>query len=331
MVFRNREAERVFGLRHQLFSQAASDSLRDRHHLGKGHETENMYSGIRSEVAEFFSTRKIKWHGNASCDSSIVSSQVACVNLMFPFTSDPIALKGWLSSLYPDLSEVLPISSKAEPPLPNGSQPFLTFEWIGERNYLNEPGWGRRGQNCTSMDVIFRFRTAEGEIHIVLAEWKYCESDEEAEYKRRSDRGTDRVAIYRPHLTRRGSQLSLEGVDFEDLFFNPLDQCMRQQLLASAMEREREMDADVVSVLHISPRSNEGLLNFELSRKVAPGKTVGEVWSTIAAPGRFRSIMTEDLMPHLVQSGVDPAWSTYVENRYGAIGKSPSEGNSAPA
>jgi hypothetical protein len=73
--------------------------------------------------------------------------------------------------------------------------------------------------------------------------------------------------------------------------------------------------------LHIAPRASDGLLNLGLSEKVAPGaSTVGDVWRTIAKPGRFQSLATEDLVPLLVQSGADPAWSEYIGKRYGAIG-----------
>jgi hypothetical protein len=303
-----------------LFSPAASQSLsRDHHHFDAGFEQENIYGGFRQDALDFFKARKIKWHGSGSCDASIVSSQTACLNSFFPFTSDPVALKAWLAKLYPDLEEVLPISSKLEPPLTSGGQPYVTFEWIGEKNYLNER-WGSRGQNCTSVDVMFRFRNTQNKIHIVIAEWKYCESDEKAKYQHISSSGTDRVATYRPQLTASGCQVSLGNVRFEDLFFNPLYQFMRQQLLASAMEREREMDADIVSVLHIAPRANDGLLNLALAQKVALGTTVGDVWKTIAKPGRFKSVATEDLIPLLVQSGANPVWSEYLDKRYGGIG-----------
>jgi hypothetical protein len=246
MIFRQREAARSFDLREHLFSPAACASLlADRHHLGAGFENENLYTDFRPDVLEFFKARRIKWHGGVSCDSSIVSSQVACLNCFFLFTSDPLALKLWLSHLYPDLEEVLPIAGTLEPVLPDGRQPFLTFEWIGAKNYLNER-WGNRGQNCTSVDVMFRFRTRAGKIHVVLAEWKYCERDEQAKYQHVSPLGTDRVATYRPQLELDGCQLALGEAQFEDLFFLPLYQLMRIQLLASAMEREHEMGADIV-------------------------------------------------------------------------------------
>lgn len=286
MTFRSREAARIFNLRAELFSPEGCRSLlQNRHRFRGGCEEENIYGGFRQDVLEFFKSRRIKWHGHGSCDISIVSSQVACQNCFFQFVDDPVALRSWLSTLYPDLAEVLPINSRVEPPLRHGGSPFVIFEWIGERNYLDEPRWGGRGQNCTSADAIFRFRHADDKIHIVLAEWKYCENDQRADYQHISDNGTDRVAIYRPHLDASGCQISLGDVRFENFFFNPLYQFARQQLLASAMEREREMDANVVSVLHIAPRANDGLLNLTLSKSVAPGTTVGEVWSSIAKPG----------------------------------------------
>jgi hypothetical protein len=319
MTFRNREAARIFALRQKFFSSAAADSLRDGHHFGAGYENENILGGFREAALEFFASRRIKWHGGLSCDSSIVSSQVACLNCFFPFVSDSSGLRCWLSKLYPNLDDVLPISSVSEPPLPNGKQPLLTFEWIGERSYLKER-WGSRGQNCTNVDVLFRYRSVDCKIHLVLVEWKYCESyDSQKEYIRRSRRGTDRVAIYRPELDLPGTQIVLGAARFEDLFFEPIDQIMRLQLLASAMERHREMAADVVSVLHIAPRSNERLLNNALSARIASGSTVGEVWRAVAADGRFKTVATEDLVPLLCQCGTDKEWAEYIQMRYGAM------------
>jgi len=43
---------------------------------------------------------------------------------------------------------------------------------------------------------------------------------------------------------------------YNALFFDLFYQFMRLQLLAQEMELSREMDADVVSVLHICPKAN---------------------------------------------------------------------------
>jgi hypothetical protein len=319
--FRAREAERVYGLREELFSSAACQSLyRDHQHLDSNLKEENIYECFRQDALDFFGTRKLKWHGGGSCDTSIVSSQVACINCFFPFVTEVNALESWLSTLYPDVQRILPIESPTEPLLPSGQIPNLTFEWIGTKKYLPERSWGRRGQNCTSVDVLLRFQTSDKRIHLVLAEWKYCEKyEDKSKYIRFSDRSTDRVAIYRPDHERAGSQIQLNGACFEDLFFEPFDQLMRLQLLASAMERERELDADIVSVLHISPRANEGLMNKTLAAKVASGETLGEVWGKIVMPDRFKSVALEDLVPFLTASYNDRRWSDYITKRYGLI------------
>jgi hypothetical protein len=75
------------------------------------------------------------------------------------------------------------------------------------------------------------------------------------------------------------------------------------------------MDADIVSVLHIAPRANDGLMNRALSCKVAPGATVGEVWQTVVRSDRFKGVATEDLIPLLVGSGTDSGWADYIGQR----------------
>jgi len=176
--FRQREARRIFGLREKLFSEEAAKSLLDDHeHLGVGFEKDNLFEGFRNEAVDFFAFRQIKWHGkNNAPDTSIVASQVSCVNCLFRFISFREGLAGWLQQLYPELLEVLPIDSKSETPLTNGQYPFLSFEWIGEKNYLNEPA-GTRGAFQTNADAVLRFLQQDGRIHVILVEWKYCESD----------------------------------------------------------------------------------------------------------------------------------------------------------
>ena len=79
------------------------------------------------------------------------------------------------------------------------------------------------------------------------------------------------------------------------------------------------MSADIVSVLHIAPRANEGLMNRALSCKVATSITVAEVWRTVVTPDRFKAVATEDLIPLLMESGADPAWTSYIGKRYGGM------------
>jgi hypothetical protein len=55
---------------------------------------------------------------------------------------------------------------------------FLTFEYIGPKDYLHEAknGVRIRGAHCTSVDAAFLHRGTDGVVELVLVEWKYTES-----------------------------------------------------------------------------------------------------------------------------------------------------------
>ena len=64
---------------------------------------------------------------------------------------------------------------------------FLTFEYIGPKDYFGESPNGPRvrGAHCTSVDAAFLHRAVDGVTELVLVEWKYTES-----YRRRQPDAT---------------------------------------------------------------------------------------------------------------------------------------------
>ncbi|MFO1044532.1 MAG: hypothetical protein U0941_22390 [Planctomycetaceae bacterium] len=206
----------------------------------------------------------------------------------------------------------------------------IAFEWIGAENYLMEL-WGKnvcgdttrtRGGGFSSVDFAIRFRRSDGRIQIVLTEWKYAESYAKDRTKRFSDSKTDRLErIYRKSLEREDCQIQLpEGIQFEDLFFDPFDQMMRHQLLASAMECSHEMGADMVSYLHVAPRSNSELVNRITSPKLKDyGDSIYEVWSRLIVPERFHQCFLEDFVVAATKHAPDQSWSDFVNHRYGRM------------
>ena len=56
---------------------------------------ENLFSEIRAEALEYFEHDRIRWHdGRGSRPSHhLCSSQVQCVNFLYPFTDKPDALR----------------------------------------------------------------------------------------------------------------------------------------------------------------------------------------------------------------------------------------------
>ena len=289
---------------------------------------ENLHASIRDEALQYFRERKIPWHGGSKGRPSnhLCCSQSFCVNFWFPFRDAPGPLTVVLRGLGYDVAEMLPF--ELDRTSPNDSHGYMAFEWIGERNYLKEVRGGRvakddertRGQYFTSLDFACRFRRSDDRIQIVAGEWKYTENYTNEKNMRFSDNGTDRLKIYEPSLKAPDCQIELNGLSQEALFFDPFDQLMRQQLLCSAMEREHEMETDVVSLLHVAPMANRELM----ARVTSPGlRSVGsdihDVWSKLVKPGHFVGVHVEDVLPLVCRHAPDPELASYMTQRYGEM------------
>lgn len=337
MGFREREKTRLIELKASLFSAGAcapgyyGESKRD-FCLADEHSVENLHHSIRGEALAYFQNRGVPWHSGLGVGRSLPSnhlccSQSACVNFWFPFVRNGPALGHVLKELRYDVTEVLPF--EADQRLADGQFPYVAFEWIGRRNYLGELSMGKkaaddkrsRGANFTSADFAVRFRRSDKQVQIVLGEWKYTERYAAGKSMRFSRSKTDRLqAVYREHLSNRDCQVRLpKELTFEDLFFDPFDQMMRLQLLATAMEKARE-DADIVSVLHVAPRANKELMDRITSpafSRVLPGKNLHEIQNSIVIKDRFQGLHTEDLIPVVTKHAPEREWAEYIKVRYG--------------
>ena len=286
--------------------------------LPQDHADENLFPGIRSRAIDFFEEYRILWHqGEGRFPSNhLCSSQVCCVNFLFPFHDKPDALRALLLPVYPTIRRMLPVEEKS----------FVTFEWIGRWNYLREKepksGIRTRGANCTSADACVRFEEKDGRVHTVLIEWKYTESYEPVSLST-SSHGTDRTAIYAHLYERADCPLNKQLItNFADLFYEPFYQFMRQQFLAFAMETAREDGADIVSVLHIAPRRNEAFKTVTSRALQVLGGNATEVWGKLVTRSdRFKSVHIDSLFVPLNvddRSGLT-SWKRYLDERYPGI------------
>ncbi|WP_417381894.1 PGN_0703 family putative restriction endonuclease [Gimesia sp.] len=306
-------------------------------------ENENLHASIRDQAIKYFNVRNIPWHSVGH----LISSQSCCVNLVFPFMQHPDQLKSVLQKLGYPVKEVLPFEldilnrlHTAGWKLNLDSNPreqcpphYIAFEWIGAKNYLRELRGPNvcgdttrgRGHRFSSVDFAVRFRQTDGRIQIVMSEWKYTESYPENNSKQTSDTGTDRLErIYRQSLDKSDCQIRLPcGVKYEDLFFDPFDQMMRHQLLTSAMQREQEMGADIVSYLHIAPKANTELVKRITSPKLKRlGNSIYEVWHQLVVPGRFQHCFLEDFLKAAVSHAPNEGWADFVTRRYEGVAAS---------
>ena len=271
---------------------------------------ENLYAGIRDAALNYFCMMDIKWHDgkNEKPSNHLCDSQVCCVNFLFPFADKPEQLKRLLQPVFPDISEMLIVENDQ----------YVAFEWIGRGNYLKEKtgknGKRTRGANYTSADAMVMFERTDGQRQIVLIEWKYTESYS-ATSLASSKGGTERTAIYKECYDR--GTIDKSKIAYNDLFYNPFYQLLRQQLLANEMERNGELGATIVSLLHISPRTNLDFSKITSPKLRGRGSSPTEIWKDVVAAERFTSISTEDIFGKYAEcEDIDAIWWKYLSERY---------------
>ncbi len=336
LSFRDKEKDRYEEIKGKLFSREAQQNgfykgIPRSFCLADDYSYENLYQGIRDSAITYFLIRGIPWHdglkrGNLP-SNHLCCSQSCCANFLFLLVKHPDIIKAIFSHYYPEFSTSLPLTGDKS--LTDGTYPFIAFEWIGTRDYLEEAkrkGMPRtRGANFTSADFAFRFRESDGRTHLVLGEWKYTE-EYGRNYKGSGRQGEVRKSNYiNFFMDQEGDFNANDDREklYDSLFYEPFYQLMRLQLLAQEMEthEEKEMDADIVSVLHICPETNNEFRNNVASDYLKgkfPEKGVLEIWKELVPEDKFMSISVEDLLNTIQDTDMDEReWLDYLKTRYG--------------
>jgi hypothetical protein len=276
---------------------------------------QNLIPEIRESALSHFAEHNIKWHDgqNGKPSNHLCSSQVCCVNFLFPFADKPDALAYVLCPVFPEIELMLPVESGR----------YVSFEWIGRENYLGERiqqnSQRTRGANFTSADSIVMFERKDKKRQVVLIEWKYTESYG-GTFLKFSDSGTDRTGIYKHLFERHDCPINKDILpSFDSLFYEPFYQLMRQQFLAQEMEKAHELGADIVSVLHIAPAQNYDFRKVTSPELEKVGESAVGIWKKLCTPeGRFISISTEQLFGTLSTKQLPEIkpWVDYIHARY---------------
>jgi hypothetical protein len=276
---------------------------------------QNLFPDIRESALSHFAVNKIKWHNgqNGKPSNHLCSSQVCCVNFLSPFSHQPAALAKVFRQVYADIDYMLPIESDC----------YVSFEWIGQENYLKEKisrnGQRSRGALFTSADAIIAFDRQDKRRQVVLIEWKYTESYGGA-FLKYADSGTDRTEIYKHLLDDPDCPIKKEILpSFDALFYEPFYQFMRQQFLANKMEKAHEFGADIVSVLHIAPKQNADFRKVTSPELEKIGDSPVSIWKKLVKDeGRFISVSTETLFGSLQETQFPEmkSWLEYIHARY---------------
>jgi hypothetical protein len=324
MSFRNREKERYEKLKPVLFSKEAQPAGTYKKKLfpfclADGYSQENIHESFREDAIEYFRARKIPWHDGTKDglpSPHLCCSQTMCVNTLFPMVTDKELLQKVFQIYYPEMKEPLPFDT--DEPLPSGDYPYICFEFVGDKvHFEGENGWPQRGANCTSLDFAFIFRRYDDKKQLVLGEWKYTEEYKSLKLPHKDKINETRWETYKEDFGFwRCSNPRVPT--YEHYFVEPFYQLMRQSVLAAKMKYEKEMDADVVVHLHISPKSNREFSDFFTSLIFAQyGNTVLEAWKSIAIQDKFTSVHSESLLTQIEQVAKNKEWSDWLLKRYG--------------
>ena len=223
----------------------------------------NLWEGIRQDVKEYFLKNRISWwSGNIEPTGHLLSSQIACLNHLYPFRQR----KDCTDKLLQNVTERIVESQFVD-------SGFIEFEKTGEKPLGKELST-QRGANSTSIDSFMIGKNQLSDRVLVLIEWKYTES-----YAPNSvlisDSGKNRFEVYRELL--ENPDCPIQTTDFKDLFFEPYYQLMRQTLLGWTMTKNKEYGATDWIHLHVIPNENKELKE-RITSKNLKGNTLEESW-----------------------------------------------------
>jgi len=243
----------------------------------------NLYQIIRDDALAYFSQNKVDWWGGDYPTGHVLSSQIACLNHLFPIRQDKTAVLNLLKSVSDDFVEVLPIAEQMEG--------YVMFEAVGgDENFLNEKR-NTRGSKCTSVDALVYAKHRDGRRFLIPIEWKYVEAygnDDKSEGSQgatRRDRYHGLIAV---------SQF-VNGNTLSYCWFEPFYQLMRQTLWAEQVLSHRVLgfEAEDYLHLHVIPDGNAELLD-----KVYPcsGEGMKATWmNCLTNPDKYVVLSPEKL------------------------------------
>jgi len=272
----------------------------------------NLSPALRDPADRLFSAEpEIQWHQHANHG---LSSQVCCLNFLLPFADQPELLRRWVQHVTGDqVSEMLPIERDRA-----GRSWFVTFEWIGDTDHLNEGNQGaprKRGANATAADAAVLFRDVQGRTHLLLIEWKYTERyGQPIDPKGNATRRQRYQEIFR----HPNGPIRADADVVEDFFYEPFYQMLRQQMLAWHTTRN-DPQIHRARILHLSPSGNRPLHQVTSPELRRFGHDAFVVFrSLLANPHDFVSLSIEDAFAPLA-AWPEADWYPWLRDRYASL------------
>ena len=301
------------------------------HVLPPGQERLAFYEPYATAIFNYLKTEDIAQHSEVL---NLKSSQVACLNILFPLREN----RDWATTvLRPVLPNVREVTS-------------IEFEYTGPveaTQWLGEPAGGKRGQNRTSIDAAIFWMDQRDRTHATLVEWKYTERNfgvcsafstasaaDKANclnlnYATDADPAQSCLLCQgKPQRSRRywaySAAAGLQREAFAPLggcpFQGPLYQLWRQFLLAAYLRLQHIVDE--AEVLSCSFTENAALTTVPPQLKplmTSADNTIVDVWNeVIAGVPLLRHLTVEQLMAAIdIVPSIDAGWRAYIHERYG--------------
>jgi hypothetical protein len=225
----------------------------------------NIFPGIRTDNLNYFNANKISWWGGHFSTGHVLSSQIACLNHLFPLRYDREAVLNLLKTVSDEFTEVFIIKEN----IPG----YIQFEAVGSDDNLINEETNTRGRNCTSVDALIYALHKNKKRFLIPIEWKYAESY-----------GNENKSIDKEGETRKGRYLQLiEKSNFLNentlscCWYEPFYQLMRQTLLTEQIIQKKINGLEAEDYLHIHVIPDE---NHELLDKIYPcsQKGMSQTW-----------------------------------------------------
>jgi hypothetical protein len=301
------------------------------HILPDGHERDAFYPLIADRILKYFMDDEISLHTEAL---NLKSSQVACLNFLFPFKENLDLATRAFRNFLPGLREVTAI----------------VFEYTGPEGataWLGEPRSGRRGQNRTSIDAAIFWWDDEGRKRASLVEWKYternfgqCSAYHGAEKKERelceginvaeepfpaascllTSGKRHRSRRYWEHMDAAGISLAafsgVRGCPFQGPFY----QLLRQFLLGYYLKMEGAVDDyEIVSFSFLGNKFLTQVPTHLQSLAKQSEAGIVDLWNRVLDGAQpLRHVLAEDWMLAIeTTGGIDRMWREYIRSRYG--------------
>jgi hypothetical protein len=271
----------------------------------------NLFAPILNQVIEYFPKNKISFwkiggEPKEKPTGHILSSQIACLNHLFPLRKDKAEVLKIAQIICKDIVDVLEIETDDFLPA------YIAFEAVSDNDYLNESEKPTRGSHCTSIDALIYARHKNGKNYIFPIEWKYTEHYGN-ENKADGEKGEVRKGRYRD-LINHSTQLKSEN--HKCYYFEPFYQLMRQTLWAEQMIAHRSLEkisAENFIHVHVIPQENSDLLD---KKYPCSEKEMKATWiEHLHDDSKYKIISPKELLAN-IDTNKYSELKNYLEKRY---------------